>query len=164
MAATLGAELVALRTGGERRLAARDFFRGAMATALAPDELLAGARLPILPPDTRFGFEEFSRRAGDYALAMALVVLRVEGGTVAAPRIGLGGVEAMPRRIAAAEAMLSGRRPGEAVFREAAAAAAAAIDPIEDVQTNGQYRRELAGTMVYRALTQACMPDRRSRA
>src|SRR5436190_3628241 len=39
MAATLGAELVALRAGGERRLAARDFFRGAMATALAPDEL-----------------------------------------------------------------------------------------------------------------------------
>jgi hypothetical protein len=47
----------------------------------------------------------------------------------------------MPRRIAAAEATLSGRRPGEAVFREAAAAAAAAIDPIEDAQTNAQYRR-----------------------
>ena len=164
MATTLDAELVALGVRGERRLAARDFFRGAMATALAPDELLAETRLALLPADARFGFEEFSRRAGDYALAMALVVLRIEGATVAAPRIGLGGVEAMPRRIAAAEAMLSGRRPGEAVFREAAAAAAAAIDPIEDVQTNGQYRRELAGTMVYRALTQACMPDRRSRA
>ena len=162
MATTLDAELVALGVRGERRLAARDFFRGAMATALAPDELLAETRLALLPADARFGFEEFSRRAGDYALAMALVVLRIEGGTVAAPRIGLGGVEAMPRRIAAAEAMLSGRRPGEAVFREAAAAAAAAIDPIEDAQTNAQYRRELIGAMVYRALVQACTPDRRS--
>jgi len=164
VAATLDAELVALSARGERRLAARDFFQGAMATALAPDELLAETRLPILPDGTRFGFEEFSRRAGDYALAMALVVLRIEGGLIASPRIGLGGVEAMPRRIEAAEAVLSGQPPGKAVFCEAAAAAAAAIDPIEDVQTNGQYRRELAGAMVKRALTQACMPDWRSRA
>jgi carbon-monoxide dehydrogenase medium subunit len=162
VAATLDAELVALSARGERRLAGRDFFRGAMTTALAPDELLAETRLPILPDSTRFGFEEFSRRAGDYALAMALVVLRIEGGIIVAPRVGLGGVEAMPRR--AAEATLSGQRPGEAVFREAAVAAAAAIDPIEDVQTNGQYRRELADAMVYRALTQACLPDRRNRA
>ena len=161
---TLDAELVAGSARGEGRLAARYFFRGAMATVLAPAELLAETRLPIQPDGTRFGFEEFSRRAGDYALGMALVVLRIEGGVIAAPRVGLGGVEAMPRRIEAAEAALSGRRPGEAVFREAAAAAAAAIDPIEDVQTNEQYRRELASTMVYRALTQACMPDWRYRA
>ena len=128
LAATLDAELVALSARGERRLAARDFFQGAMATALAPDELLAETRLPIPPADARFGFEEFSRRAGDYALAMALVVLRIEGGIIAAPRLGLGGVEAMPRRIEAAEATLSGRPPSEAVLREAAAAATAAID------------------------------------
>jgi len=164
VAVTLDAKLIACSARGERRLAARDFFQGAMATALAPDELLVETRLPILPADTRFGFEEFSRRAGDYALAMALAVLRIEGGVIAAPRIGVGGAEAMPRRIEAAEAAVFGRRPGEAVFREAAAAAAAAIDPIEDVQTNAQYRRELVGAMVYRALTQACMPDRRSRA
>jgi aerobic carbon-monoxide dehydrogenase medium subunit len=164
VAATLDAELIALSARGERRLAVRDFFRGAMATALAPDELLAETRLAILPADTRFGFEEFSRRTGDYALAMALVVLRIEGGIIAAPRVGLGGVEAMPRRIEAAEAALSGRPPGEAVFHEAAAAAAAAIDLIEDRQTNAQYRRELVRAMVYRALTQACMSDGRSRA
>jgi len=163
VAAGLDADLVAVSARGERHLAARGFFQGAMATSLAPDELLAEARLPILPEGTRFGFEEFSRRAGDYALAMALVVLRIEDGIVAAPRICLGGVEAMPRRIEPAEATLSGRRPGEAVFREAAAAAAAEIDPIEDAQTDARYRRELAGTMVYRALAQACMSDRRSR-
>jgi carbon-monoxide dehydrogenase medium subunit len=164
VAATLDAELIAVSTRGERRLAARDFFEGAMATALTPDELLAEARLPILPDGARFGFAEFSRRAGDYALSMALVVLRIEDDIIAAPRIGLGAVEAMPRRIEAAEATLSGRRPGQAVFREAAAAAAAVIEPIEDVQSNAQYRRELAGAMVHRALTQACMPDWRSRA
>jgi carbon-monoxide dehydrogenase medium subunit len=163
VAATLDAELVALSANGERLLAAGNFFQGAMATGLEPDELLAEARLPILPPDTCFGFEEFSRRAGDYALAMALVMLRVEGGIIAAPRIGVGGAETAPRRIEAAEAILSGQAPGEAVFREAAAAAAAAIEPIEDAQTNAQYRRELVEAMVYRALNRACMPDGRGR-
>ena len=156
VAATLDAELVAVSARGERRIAADSFFRGAMETALMPDELLAEARLPMLPEATRFGFAEFSRRAGDYAMAMALAVLRLDAGCIAAPRIGLGGAEASPRRIAAAEAVLSGQPSGEAVFRAAAAAAAAAIDPLEDPQTDAQYRRELVGAMVYRALKGAC--------
>jgi aerobic carbon-monoxide dehydrogenase medium subunit len=162
VAATLDVELVAVGMRGERRLAARDFFRGAMETALMPDELLAEARLPILPDDTRFGFSEFSRRAGDYAMAMALAVLRLDGGVIAAPRIGLGGAEAAPRRIEAAEAVLRGEAPGEAVFRAAAAAAAAAILPLEDPETDAQYRRELAQAMVYRALERACAPGARA--
>ena len=154
-AVTLDAELVAVSARGERVMAARDFFRGAMATALAPDELLREARLPVVADDTRFGFAEFSRRAGDFALAMAMAACRLEGGVVAAPRIGLGGVEASPRRIAAAEAVLDGQEPGADVFRAAAATAAAAIEPLEDGQTDPEYRRELAQAMVYRALTRA---------
>jgi carbon-monoxide dehydrogenase medium subunit len=157
-AVTLDAELMAISTKGERVIAARDFFRGAMETALAPDELLYEARLPILPHDTRFGFAEFSRRAGDYALAMALAAFRLEGGLITAPRIGLGGVEAFPRCIAAAEAVLEGQAPDAELFRAAAAAAAAAIEPLEDGQADAQYRRELAQAMVYRALTSTSPP------
>jgi len=156
VAATLDAELVAVGGRGSRSIAARDFFRGAMETALAPDELLAEARLPVLPEGTRFGFAEFSRRAGDYAMAMALAVLRLDAGVIAEPRIGLGAAEASPRRIAAAEAVLRGAAPDEAVFRAAAAAAAAATLPLVDPQTDGQYRRELVAAMVYRALVLAC--------
>jgi carbon-monoxide dehydrogenase medium subunit len=156
VAAVLDAELVLVSARGERRLRAHDFFRGAMETALAPDELLAEALLPVLPEGTRFGFAEFSRRAGDYALAMALAVLRLDGGVISLPRIGLGGAEAAPRRINAAEAVLCGKAPSEAVFRAAAAAAATAILPLEDPETDAQYRRELVGAMVYRALNQAC--------
>jgi carbon-monoxide dehydrogenase medium subunit len=127
-----------------------------METALMPDELLAEARLPVLPEGTRFGFAEFSRRAGDYALAMAVAVLHIDAGVITSPRIGLGGAEATPRRIAAAEAVLRGAAPSENVFRAAAAAAAAAIEPLVDPETHAQYRRELVGAMVYRALTEAC--------
>jgi aerobic carbon-monoxide dehydrogenase medium subunit len=157
VAATLDAEMVAVSTTGERRLAASDFFQGAMTTALKPDELLAEARLPILPANTRFGFAEFSRRAGDFAMAMALVVLEVEEDVITSARIGVGGAEAVPRRVAEAEAVLRGEGPGEAAWRTAAAAAAAAIDPLYDTLTDAQYRRELVEAMVYRALRQICV-------
>ena len=87
-AVTLGAEIVAMSRRGRRVIAADDFFEGMMATALAEDELLLEARLPLLPPETRFGFYEFSRRAGDYALAMALVTFRLQDGVIVEPRIG----------------------------------------------------------------------------
>ena len=128
-AVTLGAEIVAMSRRGRRVIAADDFFEGMMATALAEDELLLEARLPLLPPETRFGFYEFSRRAGDYALAMALVTFRLQDGVIVAPRIGIGGAEARPRRMAAAEAVLAGRRPDTESFRAAAEAAADAVEP-----------------------------------
>ena len=159
VAVTLDAELAALSINGERLIPAAAFFRGPMETALAPDELLGEARLPLLPDGTRFGFAEFSRRAGDYAQAMALAVLHLEGQVIAAARIGLGGVEAVPRRVAAAEAVLEGEAPGSEVFELAAAAAAAAIEPLQDAQTDAQYRRELTYAMVYRALMRACPPS-----
>jgi carbon-monoxide dehydrogenase medium subunit len=128
-----------------------------MTTALKPDEPLAEARLPILPANTRFGFAEFSRRAGDFAMAMALAVLEVEEDVITSARIGVGGAEAIPRRVAEAEAVLRGEGPGEAAWRAAAAAAAAAIDPLYDTITDAQYRRELVEAMVYRALRQICV-------
>jgi carbon-monoxide dehydrogenase medium subunit len=148
--------MVAVGTCGERRVAASDFFQGPMTTALKPDELLAEARLPILPAGTRFGFAEFSRRAGDFAIAMVLTVLEIEGDGIVSAFIGVGGAEASPRRLASAEATLRGEKPGKAVFRAAAAAAAAAIEPLEDPQTDARYRRELVAAMAYRALKQAC--------
>jgi carbon-monoxide dehydrogenase medium subunit len=154
VAATLDAEMVAVSTGGERRLAASDFFQSAMTTALKPDKLLTAARLPILPASTRFGFAEFSRRAGDFAMVMALAVLEIEEDVIASARIGVGGAEAIPRRLAVAEAVLRGESPGEAAYRAAAAAAAAATDPLHDPVTEPQYRRELVEAMVYRALKQ----------
>src|SRR5439155_19011117 len=86
VAVTLDAELVALSVKGERLIVAKAFFRGPMETALEPDELLGEARLPLLSDETRFGFAEFSRRAGDYAQAMALAVLDLDGAAIAAPR------------------------------------------------------------------------------
>jgi carbon-monoxide dehydrogenase medium subunit len=135
-----------------RLIAAKDFFDGIMSTTLAENELLAEARLPLLPIDAKFGFNEFNRRAGDFAMAASLVTYRLQGGKIIDARVGLGGAEASPRRIAEAEAALNGKAPDDVVFRAAAEAAAKAIDPLEDHQTNADYRRDLVRAVVRRAL------------
>ena len=155
VAAALDADMIARRAGGTRTIPAQDFFRGIMTTALGEDEILVEVRLPILPADTRFGFYEFNRRAGDFALAMALVTYRVEDGMISAARVAVGGVESQPRRIAQAEQVLAGRPPDRAAFEAAAAAVAAAVDPLDDATTSASYRRDLAQTVTRRALEQA---------
>jgi carbon-monoxide dehydrogenase medium subunit len=151
-AATLDAVIVAQSVRGERRIDARDFFQGIMSTALAEDELLAQVRLPLLPPDTKFGFNEFARRAGDFAMSAALVTWRAQNGKMRNVRVGVGGAEPSPRRIAEAEAALEGQTPGDAAFRAAAEAAAQAVDAMEDHQTSADYRRDLVRAVVRRAL------------
>lgn len=154
-AATLSAIMIAKSTRGTRELSVDEFFDWAMTTHLAEDEILAEVRLPLLAADTRFGFYEFSRRAGDYAIAMSLVAYRLQDGAMTDVRIGVGGAEGRPRRIAQAEAELVGKPPSADAFVAAAKAAAAAIDPMEDLQANAQYRRDLVGTVTRRALERA---------
>jgi len=155
VAATLGATMVARSKRGQRIIAADDFFQGIMTTALAEDEILTAVRLPIIADQTRFGFVEFNRRAGDFAIVMALVTVRLADGVIAEARVGIGGAEARPRRIAEAEAALQGRPPTIATFRSAAEAAADAVDPIEDIQSDAEYRRDLVRTITRRALERA---------
>lgn len=155
LAATLGAGMAVRSARGCRSVSAADWFQGLMTTALEPDELLIEAWLPLLDADTRVGFVEFNRRPGDYALAMALATLREEAGVVVEARLGIGGVEAQPRRIAEAEAALVGVPAGPEAFDAAAEAVMAVVDPLEDVHTSAAYRRDLAGTVVRRALRQA---------
>ena len=152
VAATLDATMIAKSTRGERAIAAKDYFEGIMATALAEDELLAEVRLPLLSADSKFGFNEFNRRAGDFAMAAALTTYRLQDGKIVDAHVGVGGAEARPRRIAEAEAALNDHAPGDAAFRAAAEAASQAVDPLEDHQTDAAYRRDLVRAVVRRAL------------
>jgi carbon-monoxide dehydrogenase medium subunit len=152
---TLDATMVAKSVRGERLIPASEFFDSIMTTALKEDELLAEVRLPLLAPDAKFGFYEFSRRAGDFAMSAALVTCRLDGGKMTDVRVGVGGAEPHPRRIAEAEAELAGKEPGDTVFRAAAEAAANAVEAMEDHQTTAEYRRDLVRAVVRRALEHA---------
>lgn len=157
VAATLGAEITLESARGRRIVQAADYFKGFLVTDRADDEIVVEASLPLLPQDTRFGFEEFSRRAGDYALSMCLAVVRLEGGRVLEARVGVGGAEPFPRRLTEAEAVLVGKPLDKPACRAAAEIAARSVDPMGDTQADPEYRRDLVLAMVRRAL-EKCLP------
>ena len=108
-------------------------------------------RLPILDSAWRTGFNEFSRRAGDFAIAMTAVALRTTGKKIAEARIALGGVEDRPTRCAQAEALLlKGGSPADA-----AKAVAAAVRPMQDIHADAAYRKDLVRATTERAIAQA---------
>lgn len=164
VAATLGATMTAASRRGDRAIPAAEFFNGMMSTALAEDELLTEVRFLLLPADAKFGFSEFSRRAGDFAMSAALVTYRLEGGRMIDVRLGVGGAEPCPRRIPEAESILSGEAPSERVFLAASDIAANAVDAMEDHQTTKEYRRDLVRAVVRRALDLANTAGRQSNA
>jgi carbon-monoxide dehydrogenase medium subunit len=148
--------VVVLRSSrGTRRVPAADFYQGVMTTALDEDELVVGVELPLLIEGTRTGFVEFSRRKGDFAIAMVLVSYRLENGRISDARVAVGGAEPHSRRVRQAEEALLGQVPDSPAFTRAAAAAAEAIDPMEDINNNAEYRRSLVRTLTYRALASA---------
>lgn len=155
VAICLGAEMVAKSARGTRIIPAQDFFQGIMTTSLAEDELLAEVRLPLLPAETHFGFYEFNRRAGDFAIAMALTTYRLRDGKIIELRIAVGGAEPHARRMSDAEKTLAGRPADADSFAAAADLAAAGVDPMEDAVTSAEYRRDLVRTVVRRALEQS---------
>lgn len=152
VAATLDAEIRLVNANGTRIVGARDFFTGAMTTARETDELIVEARLPQLPQQAAFGFYEFNRRAGDFALGMSLATFELRDGRMTDVRVGIGGIEEMPRRLDTVEAILESKAPDDSLFEAAGKAAAEVVDPLEDPLTSADYRRDLTAVVVRRAL------------
>jgi carbon-monoxide dehydrogenase medium subunit len=162
IAITCDAQIVALGGAGTRLIDAADFFRGALQTALEPDEIITELRFATWPQRRRSSFREFARRRGDFALAAAAVSFdRIEQKPrqrFSKVRIGAIGVADRPIRLAAAEAALEGREISESALAASAAAASAAVDPADDIHASGAYRKTLIGVMVERALRDAMSP------
>ena len=155
IAVTCEAEIVTLGGAGRRVIAASDFFRAALITDLRPDEIVTEIRFPAWPRERRYGFREFARRRGDFALAAAAVTFDEVERTFRNARVGALGVADRPLRLTAAERALDGRAIEDATIACCAAAAAAAVDPADDIHASGAYRKTLIGVMVERALRDA---------
>lgn len=155
VATALGAQIVAKSSRGERVIEARAFFKGTFTTDLAADEILAEIRLPVMADDWRTGFNEFSRRAGDFALGMALAALRIEAGIIKEARLGIGGVSDRAIRLDKLELLLVGKPASVQTFDAVAQEARVAVVPSADIHASSEYRRDLIATVVKRALTEA---------
>jgi len=141
---------------GGRSMPAGEFFTGALATALGSDELIVGVRLPVWPAGRCWGFQEFARRRGDFALAAIAAYFDLDqNGCIRNPHIGVIGACHRPHRLLRAEVALEGRLPDDAAVEAAVAAAAEDLDPPSDFHASVDYRRSLASTLLERALIQA---------
>jgi carbon-monoxide dehydrogenase medium subunit len=156
IAVTCEAEITTVGKAGARVIKAADFFHGPLMTALTADEIITEIHLPPWPAQRRFGFAEFARRHGDFALAAAALFYDEDaGGKAGNVHVGAVGVADRPLRLAAVEQALDGNMIDEATIAAAEAAASAAIDPPDDIHASGAYRKALIGVMVERALRSA---------
>lgn len=161
---TLDGTVVVRGRGGEREIPAHGFFTGILTTALAPGELLVAVRVPVLGPETGCAVEEFSRRAGDFAIVAAMAAVDLDDrGRIARARVGLAGVGPTPQRQRTLEALLVGEPPSEDALRRAVTARPLEIEPESDLHASAAYRHHLARVLTVRALLRAAQRAGHSR-
>jgi aerobic carbon-monoxide dehydrogenase medium subunit len=141
--------------GGERSIPAADFFADYLTTALAPDEILTGVRVPKLGPGWGYRYEKFHRTAQAWAIVGVAAVARRANGHVAEARIGLTNMGRTPVRARAAEAAAAGAEASRDALRSAAAQADDGTQPPADLHGAPDYRRHLARVLTARALAVA---------
>ncbi|MFI2710724.1 FAD binding domain-containing protein [Micromonospora sp. NPDC018662] len=156
VALALDARLVLTRAGGEREVPAGDFFAPEGGSIAGPDEVLTRIRFPVPPAGAGHGFHETGRRARDFALAGAAVVLGRDGaGGCAYARVAVLGGGPAPRRLPGVEAALRGGALDDAALADAAAGLVDEVAPVGDVAADAAHRREALVTLLRRALTDA---------
>jgi aerobic carbon-monoxide dehydrogenase medium subunit len=138
-----------------REVAARDFFKSYLTTALSSDEMVLEASIPETPPGAGWSFTEFARRFGDFAIVGVAVLLVRDQDKIADARIALTGVGDKPWRALSVEQMLVGQKASTDLFGKIGVEVAARIDPGSDIHASKSYRRSLARVLTRRALTDA---------
>jgi carbon-monoxide dehydrogenase medium subunit len=155
VAVALEATLIARGPGGEREIAAQDFFVDYLTSALGADEILTGIRVPKLGPGWGYRYEKFHRTAQSWATVGVAALVRRSNGTVAEARIGLTNMGTTPLRAAAAETAAAGGQASRDALRAAAAHADEGTNPPGDLHGAPDYRRHLARVLTGRALAAA---------
>ena len=151
----LDSTLIVRGPGGEREIAAADFFVDYLTSSLEPDEILTAVRIPKLGPGWGYRYEKFHRTAQSWATVGVAALVRRDNGTVAEARIGLTNMGTVPVRATAAEQAARGAEASRAALNEAAAQAGEGTEPPGDLHGAPDYRRHLARVLTGRALAAA---------
>jgi aerobic carbon-monoxide dehydrogenase medium subunit len=140
-------------SGGERTVAAADFFKDYLETDLAPDEVLTEIRVPKLGSNAGWSYKKFNRRAQDWAVVGVAAVVERSDGNISAARIGLTNMGSTPLRASAAESALSGADASSVAG--ATQNADEGTSPASDIAASSEYRRHLARVLSRRAVEEA---------
>ena len=154
VAAAVDATITIAGPKGNRDVAFADFPQGFMTPGIEADEMVIGVRFPAWPAGHGYGFVEFARRHGDFAIASAAALLEEANGKIKRVSLTIGGVATAPVRMYEVEKALVGQAPTEDVFRDACEACRK-IDALEDVHAPASYRQHLAAVLSRRALVAA---------
>jgi carbon-monoxide dehydrogenase medium subunit len=155
VALALGCEFVATGAGGERRIAAGDFFLDYLTTALGPDEVLTAIRVPKLGAGWSSHYEKFNRVAQAWSIVAVAALVRRDNGSIAEARIGLTNMGSTPLRASAAESALAGADATPGAIATAAEHAADGTTPPSDLSGKADYREHLARVLTKRAVIAA---------
>jgi carbon-monoxide dehydrogenase medium subunit len=151
----LDAQLVLHGSGGDRTVAAGDFFKGLFETAIQPTEVLTAIRVPKLAPGTGWSYQKFHRRAIDWAVVGVAAIVERNNGGISRAAVGLTSMGMTPLRAAGVESALAGADASPDVLAAAADHAADDTSPPTDTNGSEEYRRELAKVLTRRALEEA---------
>jgi carbon-monoxide dehydrogenase medium subunit len=155
MCAVLDAEFIVSGPDGRQTIPAGEWFEGLLQSALGDQEFLEALRFKPWAKGHGYGFAEYARRHGDFAIAGGAALLEAgKDGRITRAALLSFGVESAPRRLPDAEASLIGQHI-DSLDAKPAVAAARALDAMEDVQVTADYRRHLAGVLIGRALEEA---------
>ena len=147
----LGAEMVIVGAGGERTVAAADFFTGVFETAVGPGELLTEIRVPKLGGSTGWSYVKFHRRAQDWATVGVAALVQRDNGSATGAMVALANMAGTPVRASAVEdAIGAGTSPADAAEH-----AADGTSPPDDTAASAEFRKHLARVLTKRALADA---------
>ena len=149
----MGATYVAQGPNGTREIAAGDFYRSFLSSALEPDEILTEIRVPKMK-NAGWSFQKFNRRAQDWAI-VGVAAWRNDGDS----GVGLVNMGSVPILASSVSSALA----GGASVEDAAEQAAAEAEPQSDLNATVEYRTHLAKVLVRRALDEATAGDERGR-
>jgi aerobic carbon-monoxide dehydrogenase medium subunit len=150
------ASVVVHGAGGARVVPIDDFLIDSFTTAVADGELAVEVRFPVPAARTAGAYQKIERKVGDFATsaAAAQVTLNADG-TIAEAGVAIGAAGPTATRVAGAEQLLRGATPTRELIRAAADAARAVADPAADNRGSVEFKKEMAGVLVGRALTVA---------
>ena len=151
----LGAEVIAVGSGGERVIPVSDFFEGPLTTALGQGEILTEIRVPAQPEGTGGAYLKLERKVGDYATAGVAAVVSVSDGVCERAGIGLTNAGPIPVKAGSAESFLVGKKLDDETIREAARLASEEAQPSADLRGSEEYKRDMVRVIAGRALRMA---------
>ncbi|MEE8524403.1 MAG: xanthine dehydrogenase family protein subunit M [Thermoanaerobaculia bacterium] len=149
----VGATIHVRGAGGERSVAASDFFVGLLETALDDGEILTAVEVPVLGAGSGSAYLKFEHPASGYAVCGAAAVIKLDGaGKCTDAKLCFNGVTATPYCVNGLGAALRGSDLSDATIDAEVDAAVAIDEPLADLQASGVYRVALAHTFGKRAL------------